>query len=159
MPHLVVSKPMTDLCKLCTIETISPIWTELARIPVKHQQHSIAKLELLFKLWKDLKRLRERKTPTQLEKVNQFSSGLDDLFDIAHADAMKLITLKEDKDFLTAQREPGRRGFRSSVDHQTSRKEDRLRERKAAQQKRQAQAEDDREALIGDERTNQCDIF
>lgn len=43
-------------------------------------------------------------------KVNNFVNNLDDLFDVAHANAMNLIKLQEDKEFLKAQREKGRRG-------------------------------------------------
>ena len=41
---------------------------------------------------------------------------LDDLFDISHANALNMIVLQEDKDFLLTQREKGRRGYMRSVD-------------------------------------------
>ena len=38
------------------------------------------------------------------------------MFDIAHAEAISMIKIQEDKDFLLAQREPGRRGKIGAVD-------------------------------------------
>ena len=42
--------------------------------------------------------------------------NLDDLFDISHANALDIIVLQEEKDFLLAQRESRRRGYMESVD-------------------------------------------
>lgn len=44
----------------------------------------------------------------QQKNEKDFVDTLDNLFDIAHMDAMKLMTIEEDKQFLTAQREKGR---------------------------------------------------
>lgn len=41
---------------------------------------------------------------------------LDDLFDIAHNNAFNLINIEEDKLFLLAQREKGRRGYMAKRD-------------------------------------------
>jgi hypothetical protein len=41
---------------------------------------------------------------------------LDNLFDIAYADAFQLIKIEEDKIFLKHQREPGRVGYLGGVD-------------------------------------------
>jgi hypothetical protein len=49
-------------------------------------------------------------------KVNHFVYNLDDLFDVAHANAMNLIKLQEDKEFLKTQREKGRRGSMGALD-------------------------------------------
>jgi hypothetical protein len=57
-----------------------------------------------------------RQTETQTIKVNNFVNNLDDLFDIAHANAIHLIKLQEDKEFLKAQREKGRRGYMGALD-------------------------------------------
>lgn len=52
-----------------------------------------------------------RTSATQQAKEIAFSSKLDDLFDIAHANALDMITIDEDRAFLIAQREKGRRGY------------------------------------------------
>ena len=44
---------------------------------------------------------------------------LDDLFDIAHADALKMIKIEEDKLFLISQRKKGRPGSMSGGDRNT----------------------------------------
>jgi len=52
----------------------------------------------------------------QRSKETAFVNRLNDLFDVAYADAMKLINIEEDKKFLEAQREKGRRGCMDAVD-------------------------------------------
>ena len=49
---------------------------------------------------------------------------MEDLFDIAHVDAMKSITILEDRKFLSAQRENGHRGKMGDVDKQLAKKEE-----------------------------------
>lgn len=41
---------------------------------------------------------------------------MKNLFDIAHAEALALMKIQEDSDFLLAQREPGKRRHLGSVD-------------------------------------------
>jgi hypothetical protein len=49
-------------------------------------------------------------------KVNHFVHNLDDLFDVPHANAINLIKLQEDKEFLKAQRKKDRRGSMDAFD-------------------------------------------
>jgi hypothetical protein len=58
-----------------------------------------------------------------------FVNKLDDLFDVAHADALNLISIEEDRLFLLAQREKGRRGCMGAVDVKLSTKEQRRKNR------------------------------
>ncbi|ESN94171.1 hypothetical protein HELRODRAFT_163957 [Helobdella robusta] len=58
----------------------------------------------------------------------------DNLFDIAHANAIELIQIQEDREFLLAQREPGRRGYMSGVDKNLALKEACSYERKRRQE-------------------------
>lgn len=58
-----------------------------------------------------------RKNENQINKEKQFTDQLEDLFDIAHANAMQMISLEEDKSFLTLQRQKGRPGYLSGVDY------------------------------------------
>ena len=48
---------------------------------------------------------------------------LDDLFDIAHADALKTIKIEEDKLFLISQRKKGRPGSMSGGDRKLLKRE------------------------------------
>lgn len=41
---------------------------------------------------------------------SEWKESLEDLFDIAHANAMALMTVEEDKQFMQAQRKKGRPG-------------------------------------------------
>ena len=93
------------------------IWLGKARISVKPDQHSIKKLELLFQTWKELKRMINRKTPAQIEKVNLFRESLDDLLDISHADALTLIEIQEYRNLLLAQQEKGGEEYLGSKIH------------------------------------------
>ena len=45
-----------------------------------------------------------------MEKEEAFSACFDDVFDVAHADALNMMTIQEDKDFLLAQREKRHNG-------------------------------------------------
>lgn len=71
------------------------------------------------------------------DSTNQakFQESLDDLFDIAHQDAMSIIRIEEDRLFLLAQREKGRRGRMGGVDKVLALKEERAMKRKIAAEK------------------------
>ena len=58
---------------------------------------------------------------------------LRDLFGVAHSNALKNITIEEDKQFLINQRLKGRQGFMFAVDFREI-----IRERKVAEQKETA---------------------
>jgi hypothetical protein len=85
------------------IREVVQVW-ERARIPTKPQQHAIKKMESLFAEYKSLKKHKDRKTDTQKTNEDKFREKFDDLFDIAHAEAMTRITIEDDQQFLIAQR-------------------------------------------------------
>jgi len=58
----------------------------------------------------------EQEFSTQKANEADFTSELDNLFDIAHMNADDMIKIQEDRDFLKAQQETGRRGCMISVD-------------------------------------------
>jgi hypothetical protein len=91
-----------------------------ARIPTRQQYHIINKIKEHHRKWKDLQKAASRRTETQQLKEDAFSTGLDDLFDVAHVDALSLIKIAEDREFLLAQREKGRRGCLAGVDTKLS---------------------------------------
>ena len=125
------------------IRRAQTIWNAKARIPTKHEQDSIKKLENLFIRWKNLKKLRNRSTEAEVKKRSLFIEVLDDLFDIAHSEAMKMIDLKEDKDFLIAQREKGRRGTFGPIDTALAAKEERKEEDRLKERKRKIKHDDE----------------
>ena len=90
---------------------------------MRTEQHSIRKLELLHTKYCKLKKNSKRQSETQKINEAEFINDLDNLFDVAHMNALSLITIEEDKDFLIAQREKGRRGCMISVDSALAAKE------------------------------------
>ena len=65
-----------------------------------------------------------------VENRISFQVNVKNLSDIAHQDAMQLMTIKEDRDFLKAQRKTEREGKMSEVDKDWVRKEKRKMKRK-----------------------------
>ena len=104
------------------IEEVKQFW-ERARIPVRDSQHCICKLEKLFNEWKVLKKHKNRETSLHKQQVAEFVENLENLFDIAHADALSMIKIAEDRAFLLAQREKGRRGMMGPVDQMLAARE------------------------------------
>ena len=124
-----------------TIEKIAQFWNK-ARIPMRDHQHCQAKLEQTFEEWRLLKKNKARKSPTQLAREMAFVSRLEDLFDVAHADALTTtLVLQEDKDFLLAQREKGRRGVMAGLDSKLAAKMKRASEREETLRTRRHQME------------------
>ena len=73
-----------------------------ARIPTKQRYHVIAHVEKLFDEYCKLKKNKGRQTDTQRSKESDFVTHLEELFDIAHEEAMSLITIEEEKTIFTA---------------------------------------------------------
>lgn len=122
-----------------TAREIKQFWDK-ARIPIRKECHVIDKIAKLHSAWQNLKKSATRKGDAQKEEA--FVDVLDDLFDVAHADALALIKIKEDRDFLHAQREKGRRGSMGSVDTTLTRQEKWRQIREAQKRKRQVKESD-----------------
>ncbi|KAK2703771.1 hypothetical protein QYM36_017903 [Artemia franciscana] len=86
------------------VTELAKFWRK-ARIPMRDHQNCQTKLEQAFEEWRLLKKNKARKSSTQQAREAAFVSRLEDLFDIAHADALNTMSIQEDKDFLLAQRE------------------------------------------------------
>jgi len=87
-----------------------------ARIPTKQNYNIINQIKILHLKGIVIKKNATKQTETQVMKINHFLNNLDDLFDVAHANAMNLIKLQKNKEFLKAQREKGRRGSMVALD-------------------------------------------
>lgn len=112
------------------------IYWEKARIPTKSLPNCNKKLVDLYKVWKNLQK-NANKTQEVFElRRQEFVKNLNNLFDIAHADAMQLIKINEDKIFLQQQREPGRPGHLGGVDKKLAEKEKNVRLRNIEEDKR-----------------------
>lgn len=124
-----VGKSLRDAAALTTQELL--VFWEKARIPTKQPQHCISKLEKLHDEWRKLHKNANRPGVTQKKKEDAFKSNLDDLFDVAHQDALASMC-EEDKQFLLLQREKGRPGCMGGVDMKLMKREERREKRQAA---------------------------
>lgn len=122
------------------VEKVTDVWNR-AQIPTCRKDHAINKLELLYTQWTTLKKHKDRESDLHVAQENDFCSKMENLFDIAHADALTIIRIQEDRDFLLAQREPGRRGYMGPVDKELAEKEERKKQRLEAENRRRDQAE------------------
>ncbi|XP_050524055.1 uncharacterized protein LOC126895832 [Daktulosphaira vitifoliae] len=110
-----VKLSIRDSARLVIDEVL--IFWQKARIPTREVRHCILKLEAIYDEWRSLQKNASRQTDTQKKKENCFIDKFDDLFDIAHADAMNLMSIELDKQFLIRQREKGRPGSLSGIDY------------------------------------------
>jgi len=101
------------------------IFWEKARIPTKSLPNCVKKLVDLHQVWRDLQKNAKKSQDVFKQRQQKFTDNLNNLFDIAHADAFQLIKIEEDKIFLQQQRETGRVGYLGGVDKKLSDKEKR----------------------------------
>ena len=128
--HKVLGQTVRDSSR-STVRKVLKLWS-MARIPTTIERNAIEKLENMFYRWQKLKKNMNRRTETQTTNESALNDDIDKLFDVAHADAMTIITIAEDKAFLEDQRGP-RIGYMGSVDTELAAKD----ERKANRVKRQ----------------------
>jgi hypothetical protein len=107
---------------LQTIIEVEEFWNR-ARIPVRPRHHAVKQLEKTMTRWENLKKSKGRQSTTQTANEDALKQTFADLFDIAHEDALLLIKIEEDRQFLLAQREKGRIGSMAGVDTSLARKE------------------------------------
>lgn len=116
-----------------------------ANIPMIDPTHLLKKVRQLREDYSSLKKSRSRESAKELEKRESFKAGLKQLFDVAHRDAMSLMTIQEDKDFLECQRKPGRQGKMAGVDEKWCEKEGRRAKRKLEEEKRAEREKESRD--------------
>lgn len=105
-----------------TIKEASIFWDK-ARIPIRKENHCVEKLEKLYAEWRALQKSAKRKSESAKQKEQIFVEKMDDLFDISHANALELITIEEDKQFLISQKQKGRPGCMYGIDYQLAARE------------------------------------
>lgn len=114
------------------IQEVSIFWQK-ARIPTKRNDHCIEKLLKLYDEWKGFQKNLTRTAGKEKERRDIFVEKMDNLFDIAHSDALELIKNDEDKKFLMLQRQKGRPGSMVGVDQKHKKKEERALKRTAVE--------------------------
>lgn len=83
----------------------------------------VKKMKKVYETWRNFDKSKKRQTENI--KIQYFVSDMDNLFDLAHADAQTIIKTEEDKEFLKSQRKPGRPGCMLGVDAKITNKEKR----------------------------------
>jgi len=77
-------------------------------------------------MWRQLQKSSKSNSEGKKRRETSFLYMLDDLFDIAHANALDLIQIQEDKEFLISQRQKGRPGSMVGRDMCLARREERV---------------------------------
>ncbi|GBN91210.1 hypothetical protein AVEN_52975-1 [Araneus ventricosus] len=116
------------------------IFWERARIPTRATPHCVEKIMKMYNYWRNLQNSACLRSETQEENERNFISDLNNLFDIAHANALEIIKIEEDRKFLLSQREPGRRGYLMGIDMKLAKREERVLLRVIEQGNRRAKA-------------------
>lgn len=97
--------------ELLVINAVLIFWAQ-ARIPTREKYKCANKLNEMYDTLRNIQKTKPERRSVQLkQEAENFNDCLDDLFDIAAADAMDTIRIQEDKDFLTMQRQKGRPGL------------------------------------------------
>ena len=129
-----------------TLAAVTPFW-ERAHIPTQKQQRAQDKIVRLHQQWWAIKKNQKRRTKAQETKEEEFVQSVNDLFDIAHKDALAMMKIDEDKEFLKAQREKGRRGCMLEKDMSLATLESRRRRKRAATQQYREKIEVEQQTL------------
>lgn len=106
-----------------------------ANIPIIDRINCDRKILKLHGKWTALRKNKHRRTVKQITAESDFKNSLDNVFNIAHQNALNMITLKEDRNFLLQQRKPGRPGSFASKDAIFQKKESKKTAREARYQK------------------------
>ena len=133
-----VKLPLRDSANLVVRECL--IFWEKARIPTK-ERHCEEKIIKLNSFCRKLQKNASRKSVTQKENERKFIFDLNNLFDIAHADTLKIIIIEEDRKFLLSQRESEKMGYIGPVDTKLAKREERALSRVKEHAKRRAKAQ------------------
>lgn len=124
-----------------TIDAVLVFWQQ-ARIPTRDSHKCASKLLKLYEDWKTFNKVNvEKMTAGMKEKFDVFMDVLDDLFDIATADALTSMRNEEDKNFLEKQRQKGRPGSMLGIDMKLASKEERSKLRKEKEEARKLRYE------------------
>lgn len=100
-----------------------PLFWKKARIPTKFEQNCIKQLEQLSYQSRNSQKSVKKQSDAVQRNITSFQEGLDDLFDIAHAAAMRLIVIEEGRLFLQNQRKRGRPGCMYGIDRKLTERE------------------------------------
>lgn len=90
--------------------------------PTMNNYNITSKIEKEFMNWCALQKGKSRRSQPQIKK-EVFKDRLIDLFHVSHSNALQIIKIDEDKKFLLAQREKGRKGCTIGIDRNLEKQE------------------------------------
>lgn len=132
-----------------TINATKLFWHQ-ARIPVREDQKCVDKLIKLYEKWKVVQKTAPHKrSDAQINVAEMYVGNLDELFDIATADALQTMKIEEDKQFLEMQRKTGRPGCMVGVDMTLYGREKRADERRAKEHERKRKHQEEMSQQTG----------
>lgn len=111
MNYKISKKQQVNIAAISTAtRDVMDVW-EKARIPTVLRCHVVEKIKKPFNEWEILKKNRNNKKQSSalLQKQGSWKNDLDYLFDIAHANALDMIKIDEDREFMTLQRQKERK--------------------------------------------------
>ena len=140
--HLLRQEKRTLHDAVTVVDSEMMIFWNQARIPVTQSQHRIQRLKSLYEEWRRLGKSKSRITPAEEKRRTDFTNMLENLFDVAHVDSMKMLKNNDDKAFLIAQRKEGRHGIMQGIDQKLTKAEtSRQRRNEASRIRREREAE------------------
>ena len=98
MNYKINKKQQGKTAALSTASDVMAVW-EKAQIPTILKCHVVEKIKKYFNEWEKLKKNRNNKkkqSPALLQKQDEWKNNVEDLFDIAHANARDMIKIGED---------------------------------------------------------------
>ena len=113
--HLNNKKTVRDSATI-VVNCVTNFWDQ-AKIPIIRKDTVVSKVEKLYKHYQSIKKGKSRRSALQKQKESEFVAELPNLFDIASINALAVMENQEDREFLLAQCEPGRRGTMGAADH------------------------------------------
>ncbi|XP_036322143.1 uncharacterized protein LOC118736152 [Rhagoletis pomonella] len=113
------------------------IFWQQAKIPTREDHKCADKLIKLYENWKSIQKTAPNKRSNAQKRIaEEYVNNLEDLFDIATADALDTMKIWEGKQFLEMQRQKGRPGCMTGVDMVLYGREKRAQERLHKEQER-----------------------
>jgi len=125
--HVELNQTARESCK-ATLEEVLGFWNR-ARIPTMMTEKAISKLTRLVTKYNDLKKNKYKKSDSARMHESMFTADLPELFDVAHQNALEIMTIQEDINFLISQREDVREQRMAGIDVELALKEKRKKER------------------------------
>lgn len=124
MYHHVDLKEVVATASGSTTSKILDVWQK-ANVPASDSSYVKKKILKLFSDFKGIKKLKDRMTETEVTKRGIFKDSLEEVFDVAHANALTSNIPEEDKEFLRSQREDRMSSSMAGVDQTSVKKQER----------------------------------